>query len=425
MLRTQTNSSVLVRGTQVPSNPLKLRKTEFFENYKGFTHFFTKVRNITYFIAILFFAGCSKEPRVVVPEVSYEENITKVEQKVSKVTHPMMPNTLLIPSNFNELPNWENENYEEALNSFLSSCQTAKTKTLYKELCSAAKESADPKNFFLENFTLYEVDKSNAKEDGLLTGYYEPLLKGSLTKKEPYIYPVYQTPRDLITVALAEQYPELKNYRLRGRLDGDKVVPYYSRKELSKRKIDADIVCYVDSRIDLFFLEVQGSGRVLLDSGETIYVGFDNLNGYKYSSIGKYLINAGEMSYAEASMKGIKKWCDNNPTRVDELLHHNESVVFFKKKDKPATGALGVVLTPERSVAIDKSYLPLGSMLYMSADTKERDLHRVVIAQDTGGAIKGSVRADLFFGYGDEAGQSAGRLKAPLKLWIFLPKKES
>jgi len=156
-----------------------------------------------------------------------------------------------------------------------------------------------------------------------------------------------------------------------------------------------------------------------------IYVGFDNLNGYKYSSIGKYLINAGEMSYAEASMGGIKDWCDKNPSRVDELLYHNESMVFFKKKEKPASGALGVVLTPNRSVAVDKSYLPLGSMLYMSADTKEKDLNRIVIAQDTGGAIKGSVRADLFFGYGDEAGRSAGKLKAPLKLWILLPKKES
>ncbi|HUH41544.1 MAG TPA: murein transglycosylase A [Sulfurimonas sp.] len=375
-------------------------------------------KNILYLITILLLVGCSKEPKIV----TYEGAIY---EKPSKVTFETMPNTEFIKSSFEELPDWESENYKDALNSFINSCSTTKTKSLYKELCQEASRVNDPKRFFIENFLPYQVDMTKNKGDGLLTGYYEPLLRGSLSKKEPYVYPVYSTPRDLLVVDFVEQYPELKDYRLRGRKEGNKVVPYYSRKELSKRKIDADIVCYVDNRIDLFFLEVQGSGRVQLDSGEMIYVGFDNLNGYKYSSIGKYLINAGEMSYAQASMSGIKDWCNKNPSRVDELLHHNESMVFFKKRAKPASGALGIVLTPNRSVAVDKSYLPLGSMLYMSANTKERDLNRVVIAQDTGGAIKGSVRADLFFGYGDEAGKSAGKLKAPLKLWILLPKKES
>ncbi len=384
-------------------------------------------KNILYLIAILLLVGCSKEPKMPISEpIIVEPIITKIEEaKPIKVTFATMPNTEFIKSSFEELPDWESEDYRDALSSFVNSCNTTKTKTLYKELCQEANSVNDAKSFFIENFLPYQVDMTKNDGDGLLTGYYEPLLKGSLKKKAPYIYPVYSTPRDLLVVDFVEQYPELKNYRLRGRKEGNKVVPYYSRKELSKRKIDADIVCYVDNRIDLFFLEVQGSGRVLLESGEMIYVGFDNLNGYKYSSIGKYLINAGEMSYAEASMGGIKDWCDKNPSRVDELLYHNESMVFFKKKEKPASGALGVVLTPNRSVAVDKSYLPLGSMLYMSADTKEKDLNRIVIAQDTGGAIKGSVRADLFFGYGDEAGRSAGKLKAPLKLWILLPKKES
>ncbi|MDQ1245102.1 MAG: rane-bound lytic murein transglycosylase [Campylobacterota bacterium] len=353
-------------------------------------------------ITIMLFLGCSKRPDAPVPDTLKPE-FTK--------------------SRFDELPNWHEEDYSGALNSFLDSCKTTKTRALYEELCKSGAEATDAKKFFMENFTPYKIDATDAKDDGLLTGYYEPLLKGSLTKKEPYVYPVYATPRDLIVVSLASQYPELQNYRLRGRYDGNnKVVPYYSRKELSSRTLDADIICYVDSRIELFFLEVQGSGRVLLDSGEVIYVGFDNLNGYKYSSIGKYLIDAGEITYAQASMKGIKNWCDANPARVDELLNHNESVIFFKKKDKPATGSLGVVLTPERSVAIDQRYLPLGSMLYMSAKIKEKELNRIVMAQDTGGAIKGSVRADLFFGYGDEAGSRAGGVKAPLKLWILLPK---
>lgn len=392
-------------------------------------------RNILYIAAILLLVGCSKEPTVVIDDTPMKkpfdvqekvtEDVQSVQKSAQKVKLPTVPNVELIPSSFEELPNWENEDHVAALNSFVASCKTTKTKALYESLCHAAKEAQNPKDFFMQNFAPYQVDASDKKEDRLLTGYYEPLLRGSLKKKGPYIYPVYGTPKDLITVKLAEQYPELKNYRLRGRVEGNNVVPYYSRKELSKRKLDAEVVCYVDSRIDLFFLEVQGSGRVLLENGEMMYVGFDNLNGHKYKSIGKYLIELGEMNYAEASMQGIKKWCDQNPSRVDDLLNYNDSMVFFKKKNQPATGALGVVLTPERSVAIDQSYLPLGSMLYMSADAKEKNLNRIVLAQDTGGAIKGSVRADFFCGYGDEAGQIAGKLKAPLKLWILLPKKES
>lgn len=388
-------------------------------------------RELLALIAVIFIVGCSKEPVVVVEEEPQKpfDVVQKVEQdaqeSVQKVKHPLVPNVELIPSSFEKLPDWENEDYAAALDSFVGSCKTSRTKTLYQNLCHAAKETPSPKDFFMQNFAPYEIEASQTKEDALLTGYYEPLLRGSLKKKPPYLYPVYATPKDLITVKLADQYPELKNYRLRGRMEGNSVVPYYSRKELSKRKLDAQIVCYVDSRIDLFFLEVQGSGRVMLENGEVLYVGFDNLNGHQYKSIGKYLIERGEMTYAEASMQGIKKWCDQNPHRVDELLNHNDSMVFFKKKNQPATGALGVVLTPERSVAIDQRYLPLGSMLYMSAPSQEKDLQRIVIAQDTGGAIKGSVRADFFCGYGDEAGASAGKLKAPLKLWILLPKKES
>lgn len=384
-------------------------------------------KNILYLITILLFVGCSKMPVVVAPQASIEGVASEeiAEEKPLKITFEAMPNTEFTKSSFEELPEWESEDYREALNSFINSCSTTRTKTLYKELCQEANSINDAKSFFTEKFSPYQVDMTDKNGDGLLTGYYEPLLKGSLTKKEPYIYPVYSTPRDLLVVSFAHQYPELKKYRLRGRIEGNKVVPYYSRKELSKRKIDADIVCYVDNEIDLFFLEIQGSGRVQLDSGDVIYVGFDNLNGHQYSSIGRYLIDAGEMSYAESSMSGIKKWCEKNPSRVEELLHHNDSKVFFKKRAKPASGALGIVLTPKRSVAVDLSHLPLGSMLYMSAEVKERDINRIVMAQDTGGAIKGSVRADLFFGYGDEAGRSAGKMKAPLRLWILLPKKES
>ena len=359
--------------------------------------------NLLLLTVLLFFGGCSKEPKVMFTE---------------------MPETNLVKSDFDELPNWEEENYFMALNSFINSCKSSKTKKIYQELCTNAIQTSDPKSFLTSEFTPYKITTQSVKEDGLLTGYYEPQLKGSLIKKEPYIYPVYTTPKDLLVIDLAKQYPELKGLRLRGKVKGKKIVPYYEREDATKKPLDADIICYTNSKIDLFFLEVQGSGRVTLDDGETIFVGYDNQNGHKYRSIGKYLVSIGEIPLEKVSLQSIRAWFTANPSRVDEVLNYNKSMVFFRQKDKAATGSLGLELTPERSIAVDRRYIPLGSMLYLNANIQENSVSKVVMAQDTGGAIKGSVRADMFCGYGQKAREIAGELKAPLKLWILLPKKE-
>ncbi len=339
-----------------------------------------------------------------------------------KVSFDTMPKTELVKSSFKKLPNWEVENYEDALNSFINSCKTNKTKKIYNSLCQSASTSKDAKEFFLKEFDVYSVKSSNDKKDGLLTGYYEPSLKGSMQREEPYIYPIYNTPDDLISVNLSSIYPDLKNYRLRGRLEGKKLVPYYTREQMQEKPIDAEIICYTDSKIDLFFLEVQGSGRVKLDGGESLYIGYDNQNGHRYNSIGKYLVKIGEIPLKDISLQTISAWLKQNPTRVDEVLNYNSSVVYFKQKTQAATGSLGLVLTAGRSVAVDRSYIPLGTMLYMDATIDKRVVSRVVMAQDTGGAIKGAVRADMFFGSTKNAKKYAGELKSPLKLWIFLPK---
>ncbi|MFA5233718.1 MAG: murein transglycosylase A [Sulfurimonas sp.] len=357
-----------------------------------------------FLITILLFLGCSKEPHV---------------------TFSNMPDTRLQKGDFDELPNWHQEDYATALGSFAQSCKTAKTREIYGDLCQRASAAKDAKEFLIKNFAPYKISQPNGKEDGLLTGYYEPELKGSLTKKEPYIYPIYKTPKDLVVVDLGEQYPELKSYRLRGKIVGNRLVPYHDRASVTANELDAEVICYTDSKIDLFFLEVQGSGRVTLDDGTTLFIGYDNQNGYQYSSIGKYLVGIGEIPLGEISLQSIKAWLDKNPSRIDEVLNYNKSMVFFRQKDKPATGSLGVVLTPKRSIAVDRKYIPLGSMLYVSASTNEISFNHLAMAQDTGGAIKGSVRADIFMGYGKEAKTVAGELKAPLKLWIILPKKSS
>jgi len=304
--------------------------------------------------------------------------------------------------------------------SFINSCKSKKTQNIYKDLCQKAKNTIDKKTFFLQEFELLEM--TSKKSSGLLTGYYEASLKGSRTKKYPYIYPIYGVPKDLVTVDLSSVYPKLKNYRLRGRLDGDRLVPYFARGE--RENLDANVICYTDSKIDLFFLEVQGSGRVSLLDGSTIYIGFENQNGHKYSSIGKYLIKKGEIKRKDISLQSIKAWLLNNPSRIDEVLNFNKSMVFFKESNHAATGSLGLVLTPNRSIAVDKNKIDLGTMLYLESEIDGEKVKRLVMAQDTGGAIKGDIRADIFLGFGDEAMQSAGRLKSKLKLYKLLPKKD-
>ena len=312
------------------------------------------------------------------------------------------------------------ENYDEVLALFVKECHTQRVRKLYGSLCRKALQVPGSKEFILDNFELYRI-KGRKSDKGLLTGYYEASLYGSKTKHFPFLYPLYGEPDDLVTVDLASLYPQLKGLRLRGRIEGKKLVPYYARAELSK--IKAKPICYVDDRVARFFLEVQGSGRIKLDTGETIYVAYANQNGYRYTSIGHYMIQKGYIKRKDLSMQSIERFFKVHPQKIDEVLNQNRSLVFFRVSNKPATGALGVELTPLRSVAVDPRYIPLGAMLYFEAPGKKLD--GIVFAQDTGGAIKGAVRADLFTGYGEDAMRLAGGLKEELRMWILLPKAEN
>ncbi len=312
------------------------------------------------------------------------------------------------------------DDYEVVLALFINNCRSHKTQKLYGKLCEDAKNTNDAKAFFRKNFSWYRLEDPKKGNIGLLTGYYEASLHGSLLKSGRYIHPVYATPKDLVSVDLSSIYPELGRYRLRGRLEGNKLVPYYKRGE--KTSLLADVICYVDDKVDLFFLEIQGSGRVELTNGDVMYIGYDDQNGHRYSSIGRYLIKKGYIKKEEMSMSAIREFFKNHPEKVDEVLNQNASMVFFKRRDTPATGAMGLELTPMQSIAVDRSRVPLGGMYIYKTDHK--DLGGIVFAQDVGGAIKGSVRADLFTGYGAKAAKVAGSLKSPLQLWICLPKRE-
>lgn len=368
-------------------------------------------------LTVFLFLGCSKEPQ-----------IEKMETKKASILFKKLPKTYLIESDFNELPNWHDENYDDALYSFIYNCKTSRTKKIYKQVCKKAQNlntlNITAKSFIQNQFSPYQINTKHGKERGLLTGYYEPELRGSLIKTKKYKYPIYETPKDLIIVDLNSIYPKLKNYRLRGKIVGNKLIPYDTRAQSKSKKIPAKVICYTDSKIDLFFLEIQGSGRVVLKNGKTIFIGYDNQNGHRYRAIGKYLVKIGALKLKDVSLQSIRKWLDKNPSRVDEVLNYNKSVVYFKQRKKPASGSLGLTLTPKRSIAVDRRYIPLGSMLYLNADIKDKQVSKIVLAQDTGGAIKGAIRADMFLGFGRDAMNTAGELKSPLKLWILLPKSE-
>ena len=336
---------------------------------------------------------------------------------------PKLPQTYLLPDSYDDLEGWGGESYDELLALFRKNCGAGVAKELYGDLCEEAELSVDAAAFFERSFLPYRVVAKEGEKKGLMTGYYEPMLEGSLQRSERYRYPLYGEPEDLLIVDLADVYPELKGKRLRGRLVGNRVVAYEPRENIEASQ--APVICWVDDRIALFFLEVQGSGRIALESGETLYVGYKNQNGHPYRSVGKYLIEQGEIAPEKISLQSIRAWLEAHPGRVDEVLGHNPSVVFFQTKPHAASGAMGLELTPQRSVAVDRRYIPLGAMLYIASDdpvTRE-PIERVVFAQDTGGAIKGELRADYFWGFGKTAERKAGKMKQESAFWILLPKE--
>ena len=342
----------------------------------------------------------------------------------------------LVPATYAALPGWDRDDVRAAWPAFMSSCGVLVKKADWKEVCTIARsvnggDEQAVRGFFEAFLVPNQVIAPDGASDGLITGYYEPLLHGARKKGGPYQTPLYKVPDDLITVDLASVYPELKGMRLRGRLVGKKVVPYSTRAEIDSADAPGKELLWVDDAVEAFFLQVQGSGRVeLTDTRETVRVAYADQNGHPYKSIGRYLVEKGELTLEQASAQGIKAWIAAHPEREQELFNANPSYVFFKEERLPdprvgPKGALGVALTPQRSVAIDASQLPLGAPLFLSTTQPNSDIpmQRLVMAQDTGGAIRGAIRVDFFFGFGAEASENAGRMKQRGSVWVLLPKQ--
>jgi len=338
-------------------------------------------------------------------------------------------------SSWQDLPNWGRDTLHPALDAFLKSCAVLVKQDAWKGPCAGAETLAadvperDVAAFFELNFVPWAVLNADESSTGMVTGYYEPLLHGSRTRSERYRYPIYGVPKDLLTIDLSSVYPDLKNRRLRGRIEGNRVVPYFARGDIDQVQapLAGDEIVWVDDAIDLFFLHIQGSGQVELENGERIRVGYADQNGHPFRSLGRKLIDTGEIPPERASMQGIKDWARRHPGRMQAFLNANPSYVFFRVLPNDLAGplgALGVPLTAERSIAVDPRVIPLGVPVYLSTTWPNTSdpLERLMVAQDTGGAIAGGVRADFFWGFGDAAGAQAGKMRQSGKMWVLLPK---
>lgn len=339
---------------------------------------------------------------------------------------------------FASLPGWGTDDVTMALDAFLQGCAALNSQPMWSKVCTEGarlkpRSSTNITRFFETEFEPYHAVNADNSDTGVVTGYYEPLLRGSRTRSAEFRYPIYASPQDLITVDLSELYPDLKNRRLRGRLVGNKLVPYLARGNIegaadsTPPPLQGLEIVWVDDPIESFFLQIQGSGQIQLPDGSRIRVGYADQNGHPFRSLGGLLIRRGEIKLERASMQGIKEWAKRNPKKVRQFMNGNPSYVFFKELPNDLSGPIGTLgapLTAERSIAVDQRVIPMGVPVYLATTfpSSNQPLNRLMVAQDTGGAINGAVRADFYWGFGDAAGTQAGRMKQQGRMWVLLPR---
>ncbi|MDE2598767.1 MAG: MltA domain-containing protein [Rhodocyclaceae bacterium] len=374
---------------------------------------------------LLLMAGCAQLPGKPATTAS-----PCVPCKEAEPARPAVPP--LQAAQYSDLPGWRDDNPLPAFQAFVNECVSLSRQPLWRATCASALALPSPdadavRTWFEVQLRPWQLVNPDGTRSGLITGYYEPVLSGSRTRKPPYTTPVFGVPDDLIVVDLGELYPELKNMRLRGRIEGRKLVPFYSRSEWTQQEDKRKSLLWVDDAVDFFFMQIQGSGQIALDDGSRIRLNYADQNGHPYHSIGRWLIDKGELKPEQASMQGIKAWARANPRRLQELLNQNPSLVFFrelKAEGSGPQGAMGIALTPERSIAVDPRTTPLGAPVWLSTTQPNSDqpLQRLMLAQDTGGAIRGPVRADFYWGSGPAAGAQAGRMRQTGSMWVLLPR---
>lgn len=331
---------------------------------------------------------------------------------------------------FDALPGWSQATLSPSLRAFLVGCGRPPAPLLVAcELAAQVppQDEAAARRFFESQFTAYALRSNISGDTGLVTGYYEPVIDGARLRDVDNRFPIYGVPDDLIVVDLASVNPDVRNLRLRGRLEGRRLVPYWSRAEIEAREpLSAPVIAWTSDPVELFFLQIQGSGQVRLPDGERMRIGYADQNGHPFRSLGRYLVERGEMTLDQASMQNIKAWATANPQKLREALNVNPSYVFFRevKGQEGPIGALSVPLSAGYSLAVDRRFIPLGAPVYLATNypLSEERLERLMAAQDTGGAIRGVVRGDFYWGSGPDAGVQAGRMRNQARMWLLWPR---
>lgn len=391
---------------------------------------------------------------------------------ISCTTHKFKPTSKLnivknysfVATSFDKIPNWDNQNFIDSLDSFKKSCIKLISNPKWKNICLESENNLNniqAKIFFEKNFIPWTIKENNKIVKGLSTGYYQPIIKGSLAKKPHSYFPIYGIPKDLIIVPIDSKQrtksfinieiiaqnkaiiksngkykanlkdfylPDNINY-LNGRIEGNNFVPYYSRSQINSGilKNKAPILAYAEDPIDLFFLHIQGSGIIKTENGY-IKLNFANKNGLPYKSIAKYMDSKGYLPLYKVNKNSIKNWLKKNPYKLSEILAQNPSYIFFYiSNNNEVIGSLGVPLTAKYSAAVDNSFIQLGSPIFISTTNPEDNtikLNKLIMAQDTGSAITGAVRIDYFLGTGEEADKIASKMKYDTYIWILVPKDQ-
>lgn len=357
---------------------------------------------------------------------------------------------MLAEVKFEDVPGWGGADHSVILPAFLKSCDVLAKKPLdqdmgtdprmgkisdWVDICSDARKirpgnQVEVNFFFQSRFVPYRAS-NNQNTTGLFTGYYEPELEGRWGREGEYSIPIYSRPNDLILANLGEHREELKGTQLAGRVIKNRFVPYNTRAEINAGALEGRglEILWVKDPVALFFLHVQGSGRIRLADNSTVRIGYAGRNGRPYTSIGRELVNDGVMPLKDVTAPAIMSWLRANPLLGKRLMERNESFVFFRVIDGDGPlGAQGVPLTPGRSMAVDSRFIPYGVPIWLNTTDpldEKQPLRRLLVAQDTGSAIKGPVRGDVFWGFGPDAALRAGVMKSRGEYYLILPRSRA
>lgn len=356
----------------------------------------------------------------------------------------------LVEASFTDIPGWSADTVADGLRAFRVVCRRFARQSADKPVspawpalgaagewsaaCGDAPEADDPaaaRRFLEDRFTVYAVGAPD--ETGLFTGYFEPEIDGARARGGRYQTPIYRVPDDLISVDLGLFAEKYEGQRILGRVEGQTFIPYFERSKVASGALDGRglALAWLADPVDGFFLEIQGSGRIRLENGDIMRVGYAGKNGRAYRAIGRDLIERGAVRREDMSMQAIRDWLSKNPDDAQAVMNLNRSVVFFEERQGPGpVGAAGTALTPGRSLAVDPAFVPLGGLVFLDiahpdAETGAPPIQRLVAAEDVGGAIKGAIRGDLFWGSGDAAGAFAGRMISRGRYYLLRPKPQS